>query len=169
MSNPVSAASSQLTCIHADTWSPSVARRYVKLWGWEPLPHGTEQLLHNILQTLCAAPHCTPPSELRACASPCLRPRRFRVCAPEGRVCSPAAPTRLRRRLLGLQYTLHEERSVTQSPPTESQLLSSGSCSSAGAGAGAAGRGNRLVVKINFTTLDATGATGRPPGAGAGV
>jgi len=95
---------------------------YVKLWGWEPLPHGTEQLLHNILQTL---------------------------------------------RLLGLQYTLHEERSVTQSPPTESQLLSSGSCSSAGAGA--AGRGNRLVVKINFTTLDATGATGRPPGAGAGV
>lgn len=97
---------------------------YVKLWGWEPLPHGTEQLLHNILQTL---------------------------------------------RLLGLQYTLHEERSVTQSPPTESQLLSSGSCSSAGAGAGAAGRGNRLVVKINFTTLDATGATGRPPGAGAGV
>lgn len=97
---------------------------YVKLWGWEPLPHGTEQLLHNILQTL---------------------------------------------RLLGLQYTLHEERSVTQSPPTESQLLSSGSCSSAGAGAGAAGRGNRLVVKINFTTLDATGATGRPPGAGAGA
>ena len=67
------------------------------------------------------------------------------------------------------KYTLHEERSVTQSPPTESQLLSSGSCSSAGAGAGAAGRGNRLVVKINFTTLDATGATGRPPGAGAGV
>lgn len=58
---------------------------------------------------------------------------------------------------------------MTQSPPTESQLLSSGSCSSAGAGAGAAGRGNRLVVKINFTTLDATGATGRPPGAGAGV
>jgi len=97
---------------------------YVKLWGWEPLPHGTEQLLHNILQTL---------------------------------------------RLLGLQYTLHEERSVTQSPPTESQLLSSGSCSSAGAGAAAAGRGNRLVVKINFTTLDATGATGRPPGAGASV
>jgi len=97
---------------------------YVKLWGWEPLPHGTEQLLHNILQTL---------------------------------------------RVLGLQYTLHEERSVTQSPPTESQLLSSGSCSSAGAGAAAAGRGNRLVVKINFTTLDATGATGRPPGAGASV
>lgn len=92
---------------------------YVKLWGWEPLPHGTEQLLHNILQTL---------------------------------------------RLLGLQYTLHEERSVTQSAPTESQLLSSGSCSSAGASA--AGRGNRLVVKINFTTLDATGATGRPPGGG---
>lgn len=95
---------------------------YVKLWGWEPLPHGTEQLLHNILQTL---------------------------------------------RLLGLQYTLHEERSVTQSAPTESQLLSSGSCSSAGASAAAAaGRGNRLVVKINFTTLDATGATGRPPGGG---
>ena len=92
-----------------------------------------------------------------------------RACAPEGRVYRPAAPTHLRRRLLGLQYTLHEERSVTQSPPTESQLLSSGSCSSAGAGAAAAGRGNRLVVKINFTTLDATGATGRPPGAGASV
>ena len=53
---------------------------------------------------------------------------------------------------------------MTQSAPTESQLLSSGSCSSAGASA--AGRGNRLVVKINFTTLDATGATGRPPGGG---
>jgi len=58
---------------------------------------------------------------------------------------------------------------VTQSPPTESQLLSSGSCSSASAGAAAAGRGNRLVVKINFTTLDATGATGRPPGTSASV
>ena len=74
----------QLTCIHADIWAPSVARRYVKLWGWEPLPHGTEQLLHNILQTLCAAPHCTPPSELRACASPYLRPRRFRGMCPRG-------------------------------------------------------------------------------------
>ena len=45
------------------TRAPSVARRYVKLWGWEPLPHGTEQLLHNILQTLCASLH----SELRTC------------------------------------------------------------------------------------------------------
>eukprot|EP00908_Phaeocystis_cordata_P007623 Transcript_18278.p1 GENE.Transcript_18278~~Transcript_18278.p1 ORF type:complete len:466 (-),score=105.91 Transcript_18278:468-1865(-) len=25
---------------------------YVQLWGWEPLPHGTEQLLRDILQTL---------------------------------------------------------------------------------------------------------------------
>jgi len=33
---------------------------YVKLWGWEPLPHGTEQLLHNILQALCAAPFAHP-------------------------------------------------------------------------------------------------------------
>ena len=147
-----------------------MARRYVKLWGWEPLPHGTEQLLHNILQTLCAqrltAPH--PPNSALV-HRPTYARAGFGVCAPEGRVYRPAAPTHLRRRLLGLQYTLHEERSVTQSPPTESQLLSSGSCSSAGAGAAAAGRGNRLVVKINFTTLDATGATGRPPGAGASV
>jgi len=62
---------------------------------------------------------------------------------------------------------------VTQTTTTESQVLSSGSCSSGGAGAsagaGTAGRGNRLVVKINFTTLDATGATGRPPGTSASV
>ena len=159
----------QLTCIHADTWALSVARRYVKLWGWEPLPHGTEQLLHNILQTLCASLHpalrtapCTPNSHLHP---PLPRPRRFRVW-PRGQGLQSSGTYAVRRRLLGLQYTLHEERSVTQSAPTESQLLSSGSCSSAGASAAAAGRGNRLVVKINFTTLDATGATGRPPGGG---
>ena len=143
------------------TRAPSVARRYVKLWGWEPLPHGTEQLLHNILQTLCASLH--PALRTRTCIPPAYA-RAGLGCGPEGRVCNPAVA--VRRRLLGLQYTLHEERSVTQSAPTESQLLSSGSCSSAGASAAAAGRGNRLVVKINFTTLDATGATGRPPGGG---
>jgi len=92
---------------------------YVQLWGWEPLPHGTEQLLRNILQTL---------------------------------------------RVLGLQYTLHEERSMAQPVSSEPQLLSSASSTSVGESGGAGGRGNRLVVKINFTTLDATGATGRPPG-----
>ena len=75
------------------------------------------------------------------------------------------AETLVRRRALGLQYTLHEERSVAQPVASEQQLLSSASQSSSGAVVGgAAGRGNRLVVKINFTTLDATGATGRPPG-----
>ena len=140
----------------------SVARRYVKLWGWEPLPHGTEQLLHNILQTLCASLH--PALRTRTCIPPAYA--RAGLVWPRGQGLQSSATYAVRRRLLGLQYTLHEERSVTQSAPTESQLLSSGSCSSAGASAAAAGRGNRLVVKINFTTLDATGATGRPPGGG---
>ena len=165
MSNPVSAASSLM------------------------LTHGRLPWLAGMLSCGVGSPCRTEPSNCftifcRPCAQRLTAPHPpnsalvhrpayaragFGVCASEGRVCSPAAPTRLRRRLLGLQYTLHEERSVTQSPPTESQLSSSGSCSSAGAGAAAAGRGNRLVVKINFTTLDATGATGRPPGAGAGM
>lgn len=97
----------------------SCLTEYVQLWGWEPLPHGTEQLLRNILQTL---------------------------------------------RVLGLQYTLFEEHSVARVPRNEPELLRSGSCSSGGAVALAASRGHRLVVKINFTTLGATGATGRPPG-----
>ena len=53
------ARQAQCMCIH-DTRAPSADRRYVKLWGWEPLPHGTEQLLHNILQALCAAPFAHP-------------------------------------------------------------------------------------------------------------
>ena len=81
---------------------------------------------------------------------------------------------------LGLQYTLHEERSEPAPGAAAAAAAAAGGIGQlqmGGAGGsapptpasssrGGGARGNRLVVKINFTTLDAANnaATGRPPG-----
>ena len=60
---------------------------YVQRWGWSPLPHGTQQLLRDILQTLCATRRSAPPTtpclhDLHRCAKSTVCPlRATRACA----------------------------------------------------------------------------------------
>lgn len=71
--------------------------------GWDSLPTGTEQLLRDLLVTLCVPLRCCLLS-LTALSPPTQH------CRPRT---PPESPNLVRRRSLGLQYTLMEQRFLT--------------------------------------------------------